>query len=132
VNLKIGHWAPEVYGSFTRRVTVTRYVPVQEVENERKKHLDKPDYKKFIHFDFEVETAVRELGHGWKWFKNHIPLLQSPAELQARTDKGRRLEPRDWVKFCVAPCSDMIDWPLTKTENFQDIADREASNPLLT
>ncbi|KAK5652417.1 hypothetical protein OQA88_10459 [Cercophora sp. LCS_1] len=96
VNLKVSHWAPEIYQCFTRRVTVIRFVPVSQLERATKEQR-----RRCLHFDFEVAAAVRELGHGWKNLKKYIPMIQDPVEVRARVDKGVRL-PTDRARFCVS------------------------------
>jgi len=117
VNLKLGYWAPEVYESFTRQVTVIRNVPVRKINQ----HLD---YQPYLHFDFKVAAGVRELGHGWNR-RGILSMPLDPAELRARRDRGKLCMPPDRTRFCVSICDDVIDWPESKTRNLQLEADAE-------
>jgi hypothetical protein len=122
VNLKLGYWAPEIYESFTKRVTVIRDILVQDIDKET--HSDH-NHRPHLHFDFEVASAVRELGHGWKNLTKYIPLrIPNPVDDRARHDHGLPLPP-DHAKFCVSVCNEMIHWPENETLNYQAVADVE-------
>jgi hypothetical protein len=78
------------------------------------------DLRPLLHFDFEIETQIRELGWGWNFFKRS----SKPAELRAQTDSGQQL-PMDKISFCVTCCAEKINWPRYQTRNLQAEAEEE-------
>lgn len=126
VNLKLNHWAPDVYQSFSRRVTIIRFVPVEDIERLIRGARDPAQLERYLHFDFVVTTVGRELGHGWKNLKKYIPgfMRPDPVEQRVRADKGFVLEP-DRAHFCVAVCGDLVRWPAGQTANLQEVADEQ-------
>ncbi len=115
-------WTPEIYGSFSRVFTVVRQVSAAEIDNLRKpRHL-----RPYLHFDFEVETQLRELGWGWNFFKRS----SKPAELRVQTDSGHQL-PTDKIRFCVTCCAENINWPKYQTRDLQAEAEQEVRGPRL-
>jgi hypothetical protein len=131
VNLKLGYWAPEIYESFTRGVTVIREVPVSKIPfKERDGRVyyngEPADIAKYLHFDFAVVTRLRHLRLG---LRDLLPSAWSrPAELRARSDTGALLAP-DRATFCISCCKEMIDWPKRRTRDRQKEADDEVGCP---
>ncbi|KAH8666026.1 hypothetical protein BGZ60DRAFT_432189 [Tricladium varicosporioides] len=113
-------WLPETYESFNSPITVTRIVPVSLIENEyAKQHPDV--LVRYTHFDFVVNTRLRELG--WR-FKDYLPFSRSskPTEMRVKNDFGYPLAV-DRVTFCLWCCPFQINWPGYVTLNMQDLVE---------
>ena len=78
--------------------------------------------KRHLHFDFEVDVCLRELGHGWNSFT-----FGNPApEKRLNADSGALLPPESF-SFCVS-CDPMDighgvnqGWPTHKTIILRDL-----------
>ncbi|KAK4214699.1 hypothetical protein QBC37DRAFT_386979 [Rhypophila decipiens] len=116
-------WGPENYESMTQSITVVRYICVDEVDpyiDHTKPGLPEGEIhdkiRPFLHFDFLLESRLRELDHGWNGFKNAFRRLPKPPEERRKKDVGLPLR-ADKVAFCVSPCYEMVYWPPRKTRN---------------
>lgn len=107
-------WGPENYESMSRRITITRIVCTDEIDDCR----DSDRIRPFLHFDFILESQLRELDHGWNGVKNLFRFLPKPPEVRRKADSGLPLRP-DKVSFCMSPCSEMVYWPPTKTRDYE-------------
>jgi len=114
-------WTPEIYESFSCPITVIRDVPVDKLDQLRGSRHIRP----CLHFDFEVQTVLRELGWGWNFFKSS----SKPAELRAQTDSGHQL-PVDRIRFCVMCCAERVSWPRHETRNLQAEAEENVGRLL--
>ncbi|KAK3314036.1 hypothetical protein B0H66DRAFT_630363 [Apodospora peruviana] len=110
-------WGPENYESMRRWVNVTRIVLVDDVDE--CKHTE--HIRPFLHFDFVLETRLRELDHGINWLKTAFRLVPKPPEVRRKADSGLPLH-TDRVYFCMSPCAEMVYWPPTKTRNYANDA----------
>ncbi|KAF2260361.1 hypothetical protein CC78DRAFT_571266 [Lojkania enalia] len=112
-------WVPEVYQSFKMPVTITREVPrddlykiVVEDHNLFEKQL------RYLHFDFEVEARVRELG----WGSNIFTRAGKPPDTRAKHDSGQPLG-SDMSAFCLyCTFSDFDIWPTKETQDWEKAA----------
>lgn len=91
-----------MYESVAFPVTVTRVVGVKDIDSIR---ICK-DLQQYLHFDFEVVTRVRELGHYLNFFKR----ASKPPDIRVQGDTGQPLR-SDRTVFCVTCCPYKIEWP---------------------
>lgn len=93
-------WAPEIYQCVSLPITVTRVVPVDDVDSVWKDscHPSKAIEEDFLPFQFEVHVHVRELGDSMNLisFGSTIP----PKE-QIGEDTGKPLHPGLWG-LCIS------------------------------
>lgn len=135
-------WTPELYQSISFPITVTRILRVGDVERWMKQEDETNDLmsslKKSLHFDFEIETRIRELGHCINFFKRS----SEPVDIRAKSDTGVPphselfafclfCDPKE-IKYHKAEDSPSWDWPKHDTLNMQKSAIiyvREVSTP---
>ncbi|KAK3936708.1 hypothetical protein QBC46DRAFT_418382, partial [Diplogelasinospora grovesii] len=114
-------WTPEIYESMNCPITVTREVCADEIDKilQLESSWGLQELRKYLHFDFDVEVRLREIGWGfWGLFKS----TSQPPEIRARNDAGRPLQ-ADKMKFCVACCPERINWPRYETRCLQTEAE---------
>lgn len=116
-------WKPEIYETFTRSISVTRYVAVDDIEACKGRH---DHICRFLHFDFILGTRLRELDRGWNGFKRIFKSAYKPPELRRHDDSGYPLT-NDQVRFCVRPCYEKIKWPKKQTRHYEKEARKKAS-----
>jgi hypothetical protein len=125
-------WTPEIYEAMNCAITVTREVdadrvdylldaPARNPSNSRAIASAVHELKRMLHFDFEVDVCLREIGWGWKSFFRSATV---PPEIRARNDSGKPLPP-DRAGFCVACCVEKINWPRWETRNLQNEAEEQ-------
>ncbi|KAK3317539.1 hypothetical protein B0T19DRAFT_293470 [Cercophora scortea] len=120
-------WTPEIYESITCPTTIIREVDAEEIDRilSRKPSYGIYELRRYLHFDFDVEVRLREIGWGfWGLFKSG----SQPPEIRARNDSGRPLPP-DKAKFCVTCCTERINWPQYETRDLQREAEEQVSTP---
>jgi hypothetical protein len=111
-------WAPEIYQCISLPITITRVVPVDDVDFvwKRSRYSKKAIEEEFLHFHFEVDVHVRELGHSlnMKNLKNLITLGSAiPPEERIGEDTGKQLRPDLWA-FCVSCKQEDIELQLSR------------------
>lgn len=120
-------WTPEIYQSVTLPITVVRLVEVEKITSILPLDVD-PDTKinqnlnvkrllPYLHFDFEVDARVRELGRCVNFFKR----ASKPPDMRVKSDYGAPL-PSDRTAFCVMCEPGEIVWPSRETLNLQEAA----------
>ncbi|KAK4450571.1 hypothetical protein QBC34DRAFT_76480 [Podospora aff. communis PSN243] len=118
-------WTPEIYQNINYPLTVAREVDAEEIDSilSRGPMWGLSDLRRYLHFDFDVEVRLREIGWGfWRLFKSS----SKPAEIRAKNDWGKPLPP-DKSKFCVSCCIDRIHWPRFETRDLQVEAEKQCA-----
>ncbi|KAM7183959.1 hypothetical protein V8F33_013275 [Rhypophila sp. PSN 637] len=95
-------WCPENYESMTQSITVVRYICVDEIDpyiDHTKPGLTEEEIhdkiRPFLHFDFLLESRLRELDHGWNGFKNAFRRLPKPPEERRKNDARGEMKTTD-------------------------------------
>ncbi|KAK0710507.1 hypothetical protein B0T21DRAFT_427777 [Apiosordaria backusii] len=119
-------WTPEIYENMTCPVTVKREVDTALIDSilksNKKGHKNEEgprELRRYLHFDFDVEVRLREIGWG---FMGLFRSPSQPPEIRARNDSGKPLCP-DRAKFCVSCCTSKIVWPKYETRDLQSEAE---------
>lgn len=126
-------WTPEIYENLNSPLTITREVNAEEIDEILAGKKWSSSYgrhvlRKYLHFDFDVEVRLREIGWGfWNLFKSS----SKPPEIRAKNDHGKPLPP-DKIHFCVTCCTERVNWPQFETRDLQTEAEEQvcrASDP---
>ncbi|KAK4195999.1 hypothetical protein QBC40DRAFT_235299 [Triangularia verruculosa] len=119
-------WTPEIYENMTCPVTVKREVDAELIDGilraskrGSKNEDGLRELRRYLHFDFDVEVRLREIGWG---FMGMFRSSSQPPEIRARNDSGKPLCP-DRAKFCVSCCTSKIVWPKYETRDLQSEAE---------
>ncbi|KAK4176667.1 hypothetical protein QBC36DRAFT_387288 [Triangularia setosa] len=119
-------WTPEIYENMTCPVTLKREVDAALIDSILKANKRGPknddglrELRRYLHFDFDVEIRLREIGWG---FMGMFRSSSQPPEIRARNDSGKPLCP-DRAKFCVSCCTSKIVWPKYETRDLQSEAE---------
>lgn len=115
----------EVSGDEIDRWVKPKYATEKEAK-EAKEHL-----RKYLHFDFLLESRLKELDHGWNGFKNSFRKWPKPPEMRRKADTGMPLK-ADRASFCISPCYKMVEWPPGKTRDTLKEADKIVSSAQLS
>lgn len=123
-------WVPEIYQGLKMPISITREVPQEElyrIVGENHKGYDKQ--LSYLHFDFEVEARVRELGYGSNFFRRG----SKPPDIRAKHDSGQPIG-SDMSAFCLyCTFSNFERWPTKPTQDFDQAARawvRKVGSPL--
>lgn len=121
-NLELHMWTPEIYQSVDLPITIVRLVKVRKIRSILDQDVDQNQkderLQPYLHFDFEVDARVRELGHWVNFFKR----ASKPPDIRVKGDSGTPL-PSDRTAFCVICQPDRIVWPKRETLNLQKAAE---------
>ena len=120
-------WTPEIYECISIPITINREVDTREIDDilggggGATTRRDTDLLQRYLHFDFDVETRLREIG--WRLRDLFKPAAE-PAEIRARSDAGTPLVP-DRSRFCVSCCAEGINWPEHETRDLQGEAEQQ-------
>ncbi|KAK0648386.1 hypothetical protein B0T16DRAFT_444453, partial [Cercophora newfieldiana] len=118
-------WTPEIYENINYPLTIAREVDAEEIDNilNRGPMCGLSELRRYLHFDFDVEVRLREIGWGfWSLFKSS----SKPPEVRAKNDFGKPLA-SDKSKFCVSCCIHRIHWPRFETRDLQVEAEAQCA-----
>ncbi|KAK4207544.1 hypothetical protein QBC37DRAFT_355104 [Rhypophila decipiens] len=120
-------WTPEIYENLNSPLTVTREVSADEIDDilngNGASSYGRHVLRKYLHFDFDVEVRLREIGRG---FLNLFKSSSKPPEIRAKSEHGKPL-PTDKFQFCVTCCTERINWPQFETRDLQTEAEEQTA-----
>jgi hypothetical protein len=122
-------WTPEIYQNMNCPLTVIRIVDADLVDrilaDRTLRGLEV--LKRWLHFDFDVETRLREIGWG---LKGLFRSASKPPEIRAKDDSGKPLSP-DRVRVCISCCAEDVNWPRFETRDLQAEVQDQVCKPKL-